>query len=44
MKDNKLIAEFMGLRHVDDDKYMKNLREMRATEKLNNGMKKKFKK
>ena len=30
MQDNKLIAEFMGLRHVDDDKYMDNLREMRA--------------
>ncbi len=30
MQDNKLIADFMGIRHVDDDKYMKNLREMRA--------------
>lgn len=29
-EDNKLIADFMGLRHVDDDKYMKNLREMRV--------------
>ena len=30
MIDNTLIAEFMGLRHVDDDMYMENLREMRA--------------
>jgi hypothetical protein len=30
MKENKLIAEFMGLLHVDDDKYMNNLREMKS--------------
>jgi hypothetical protein len=30
MKENKLIAEFMGLLHVDDDKYMDNLREMKS--------------
>lgn len=27
---NSLIAEFMGLRHVSDDKYIKNLREMKS--------------
>jgi hypothetical protein len=30
MEENKLIAEFMGLLHVDDDKYMDNLREMKS--------------
>ena len=27
--NNKLIAEFMGINHLDDDKYIKNLKEMR---------------
>jgi hypothetical protein len=27
---NSLIADFMGLRHVSDDKYIKNLKEMKS--------------
>ena len=29
-ENNKLIAEFMGVRHTDDSKYLENLKEMRA--------------
>jgi hypothetical protein len=28
--NNKLIAEFMGINHLDDDKYINNLKEMKA--------------
>ncbi len=29
-ENNKLIAEFMGVRNIDDTKYIENLKEMRA--------------
>jgi hypothetical protein len=30
IENNKLIAEFMGVRHTDDSKYLENLKEMRS--------------
>ena len=29
-ENNKLIAEFMGVRHTDDSKYLENLKEMKS--------------